>query len=131
MTKFEDYTVQELHEKARKKGLVRYSRLHKVNLISLLRGNKKSPKKSPKKSLTFSKSLWFLFTKDGCGFCQKAKDLLTKNNIKYKIQEITPDNKESWYSKIDIYTNKYRYFPIIFKKGTFIGGYIDLEKLVT
>jgi glutaredoxin len=71
---------------------------------------------------------WFIFTKNSCGYCNKAKEALTNKGYMFESKEITNENKDSIYSVIDVYTNNYRYFPVIFHKGVFIGGYIDLEK---
>jgi glutaredoxin len=88
----------------------------------LLNGNKQN-------SFTgFKNKGWFIFSNSDCGYCQDVKDLLTSKNIKYKEQQITKENIFDIYDAIDEYTNKYRYTPIIFHNGKFIGGYIDLKK---
>lgn len=72
---------------------------------------------------------WLIFTKKGCGYCTKAKNLLKEHNIVFTETEIDSENSYTIYAQIDKYTNKYRYFPIIFNNGKFIGGYSELEKL--
>ncbi len=103
---------------------------------------RKSPKrKSPKrKSPLFKKSSftttlelinnneWFIITLDGCGYCTKAKQFLESKNIKYDTQNLTNLNSKEIYESIDSLTKEYRYFPMIFHSGKFIGGYCDLEK---
>jgi glutaredoxin len=83
---------------------------------------------------------YIIFTKDGCDYCKKAKDLI-KN---YREINVTSTNINSIYSFIDKMTNKYRKFPIIFqsndikeknivdvlKKSKFIGGFSDLESKI-
>jgi len=78
----------------------------------------------------FDTSEWFLFIRNGCGYCKKAKDLMKEKGIHFGEQEIDENNKEEIYGVIDIYTNNYRYFPVIFHNGKFIGGYAELEKIV-
>jgi len=73
---------------------------------------------------------WLIYTKNGCTYCEKAKALLDKNNCKYKKIEVDSSNKEVIYREIDNKTNTYRYFPIIFRNGLFIGGYTELTKLL-
>lgn len=72
--------------------------------------------------------MYIIYTKDGCGFCKKAKDYLRTKGKKYKEIIVTEDNKDSIYKKIDFKTDNYRYFPVIFKDKIFIGGYTELEK---
>ena len=71
---------------------------------------------------------WFIITMDGCNYCDEAKKLLQKNKLKLHSQMLTKSNKDKIYESIDIMTKKYRYFPIIFYKGKFLGGYTELKK---
>jgi len=94
---------------------------------------KKSRPKSKRKSLKRSKSktstvIYTIYTKEGCPYCKNTKDLLKLNKKKFKEIKVTDKNKEIIYKKIDTKTNNYRYFPIIFKKNKFIGGFSDLDK---
>jgi glutaredoxin len=135
----EDYTVKELHQLARNKNLKGYSQLNKADLIKFIK-TKKSPKKSPKKSsfttTTKDKIMdakkdgidWFIITMDGCGYCDEAKKLLKQHKLPFKTQMITEKNKDKIYESIDPLTKKYRYFPVIFYKGKFIGGFKELKQ---
>jgi glutaredoxin len=81
---------------------------------------------------------YIIFTKQGCGWCEKAKDLIDN----YREVKITDKNINVIFNFIDNITNKYRSFPIIFastnineeklvnviKKSKFIGGFSELEK---
>jgi len=71
--------------------------------------------------------MYTIYTKNGCGYCKKAKDFLEKRGEKIKEIEINENNKETIYKKIDSKTGKYRYFPIIFKHNKFMGGYQELS----
>jgi glutaredoxin len=73
--------------------------------------------------------MYILFTKSGCPYCQKAKELLEAKGQKLKITEVNDSNKEKIYAKIDKKTDSYRYFPVIFNDDKFIGGYTELEKI--
>jgi glutaredoxin len=79
------------------------------------------------RTASFKSAEWFIFTRDGCSYCKKAKELLANNSKKFKEEKITDDNKLEIYDIIDSYTDKYRYFPIIFNKGKFIGGFTELQ----
>lgn len=72
---------------------------------------------------------FIIYTKEGCGYCKKAKELLSSKGISYKDIPMTSENKERIYKKIDKLTNNYRYFPIIFREGEFIGGYTELSNM--
>ena len=99
---------------------------------------RKSPKKkrkSPKRvESTLKKKIksteWFIVTMEGCGYCTEAKKILTSNGKKYRSIALTNKNKEEIWDVTDkIIDEKYRYFPMIFHKGKFVGGYGDLKKI--
>lgn len=117
MTKnLEIMKVSELKKLAKKNGFSNYSKLRKEELIHLL---------------SIQPCIWLVITRKGCKYCEKAKEFLTQRGYQYVEQEITDENKESTYQMIDPYTNSYRYFPIIFYNGYFIGGYTELEKFLS
>ena len=68
---------------------------------------------------------WFIVTKTGCGYCKKAKALLREKKVTFKTYNATSDKV---FEKTDKMTKGYHYFPMIFKKGKFVGGYTELEK---
>jgi glutaredoxin len=128
--KYEEYTVPELKEVAKKRGLVGYSRMRKADLIGMLRAkSSNNDQYSPISGPDFHRKGVFIFTKNGCGYCSKAKELLTSKGIKYGQCEVTNTNKDMIYTETDKYTNKYRMFPMVFIDGKFIGGYQELSKL--
>ncbi len=94
---------------------------------------RKSPKrrKSPMKD-TLKKKIksadWFIVTMKGCGYCGDAKKSLRSRGQKYKTIVLTDKNeKEIWAVTDKIAKKKYRYFPMIFRKGKFVGGYEELK----
>jgi len=70
---------------------------------------------------------WFIFTKSGCEYCKKAKDILRKHKKRFTSQEITEKNSSEIFAEIDKKTNNYRYFPVVFHNGKFFGGFKELE----
>jgi glutaredoxin len=81
-----------------------------------------------KSNKSLSKSGWYVITKEGCPYCINAKELLAKNNQKYTILKLDDKNKEVIYMNVDHLTNNYRYVPMVFKDGKFIGGYDKLKE---
>ena len=64
----------------------------------------------------------------GCGYCDDAKNLLRTNKQKYKSIVLTDNNEDQIWAVTDkIAKKKYRYFPMIFHKGKFMGGYGELH----
>ena len=136
----EHYTVKELHQKARDRGVTGYSHLRKGPLIKLLR---RAPRKSRKRSTspTRKRSVkdqimaangrgveWFIVSMGGCGYCDSAKALLKKASMAYGTVELTERNMDAIYLSVDSMTGKYRYFPMVFHRGKFLGGYKELKK---
>ena len=71
---------------------------------------------------------WFMIKKKGCSYCDKAKDLLKSKKIKFRYRTLTDKNKKAIFKITDPLTKKYHYFPMIFHKGKFVGGYKELSK---
>jgi glutaredoxin len=117
-------TVKELRTQAKNMGLKGYSKMHKKDLEKIVDG------KGTSETTIKSSGSWTVYTKNGCGYCRKAKQLLSDHDLSYKEIEITDQNKISIYKKIDKKTKKYRFFPIIFKDDIFVGGYTELETLI-
>ena len=98
---------------------------------------RKSPKLKSKSKHTksvkinkrpFNKGIWYVITKEGCKHCDNTKKLLHEKNIEADIEVINDANKLVIYEEIDNITDNYRYFPMIFYNGKFIGGYTELQK---
>ena len=63
-----------------------------------------------------------IYTKDGCGYCDKTKQWFDSYNIKYNIVDLTDDNKrKSYYTK-----HGTTCVPQIIIDGKHIGTYSDL-----
>jgi len=103
------------------------SRSKRINKSRSKRINKSRRINKYIKSKNFEYTIYSL---DGCPYCEDAKQLLKNNNIKYKEIKVNNKNKDTIYKKIDSKTNNYRYFPIIFKKNKFIGGFKELSNLL-
>ena len=134
--------------KSRRKSPKKTSKSRRKSPKKTAKSRRKSPKKasksrrkSPKKASKFTLSTrdkiintklqgidWFIVTMEGCGYCDQAKKLLETHKLKFKTQMLTKENQNKIYESIDSLTKKYRYFPVIFYKGKFLGGYTELKK---
>ena len=67
-----------------------------------------------------------VYTKLGCSYCDKAKELLDKKGVSYiPLKVVTPGQV----SRIKMMLNKNEFtYPVIFFEGEYIGGYDDLKK---
>ena len=66
---------------------------------------------------------WLIYCIENCDYCKKALFILNKNNKIIKIYNI--DIKNSI-----LYKKGTRgFYPIIFKGGSYIGTYEDLQKI--
>jgi glutaredoxin len=71
---------------------------------------------------------WLIYAKDGCPYCEKAKNLLKNKN--QKVEVINGVNNPDVDKKMtEIGRSDYKTWPKIFRNGEFIGGFVDLEKL--
>ncbi len=77
----------------------------------------------------YKKVEWVVYSIEGCTYCNNTKDLLDNNNQDYIIKKINNEDKDSLYRKIDIKTKEHRTFPIIFRNGIFLGGYINIKNV--
>jgi glutaredoxin len=106
---------------------VNKSKSKRVNKSKSKRVNKSKRSKSKKSQIKIDYTIYSI---EGCPFCAEAKKLIRKNKLKYKEIKVNDKNKEKIYKKIDSKTDNYRYFPIIFKKNKFIGGFKELSDLL-
>ncbi len=74
----------------------------------------------------------FLFGKDSCPFCKKAKDLLKEKNMNYTYRNVIEDpmamHEMIAFVKPLIPSNKPVTLPQIFLNGEYIGGFEELSK---
>jgi glutaredoxin 3 len=108
-------------------GDTNISKVYRMKSPYIIRSRSlRSARRSPRYSKT---SDYTIYSKEGCPYCKNAKELLKKNRKTFKEIKVTNKNITQIYSKIDKKTKNYRYFPIIFKKNKFIGGFEDLKKI--
>ena len=75
-----------------------------------------------------------IYSKSGCSYCTKAKNLLTQCN--FLFEEINCDDylekdKQYFLNFIKEKANKdFKTFPIVLCDGKFIGGFLETEQLV-
>ena len=68
-----------------------------------------------------------IYTRPGCGFCDKAKELLFNNNIPFLEQKLDIDFTRQ------ILVEKFataKTYPVIVVDGFYIGGYTELNALI-
>jgi glutaredoxin 3 len=114
----------------RRQGKSRSRRRHSPARSRRRRSKKRSPSHTRRRAImsfgpSLSNAKIVIYTDPSCGACKRAKDLLTKNNIKY-TEYIRTDYED----KVNKLTNNYRYVPVIFVNDKFIGGYDELSKIV-
>ena len=67
--------------------------------------------------------MYTIYGRPNCGWCVRAKDLLSSNNVEYKYIDIYEDSKSMAWIK----EKGYKTVPQIFDDDEHIGGYNDLE----
>ena len=72
-----------------------------------------------------------IYTKPGCSFCEKSKDIFSTIDTKYKEVVMNP-NLKNYEKKVAALIERtgHRTFPQIFVEEKFIGGHDELKKLV-
>ncbi|KAK6739769.1 hypothetical protein RB195_008328 [Necator americanus] len=75
-----------------------------------------------------------IYTKDGCSFCTRAKELLNKEKIEYKecnVDRLKEENPKEYKPRVNglVYMTKQTTMPQVFICGRFVGGFTDLDKL--
>ena len=69
-----------------------------------------------------------IYTKDYCGFCMAAKNLLTSKGISFKEVDLGEAN-EDLIKELAVKTDGYTMVPQIFIGSEFIGGFDQLKML--
>ncbi len=68
-----------------------------------------------------------IYTTTYCGYCVRAKDLLTRKGVKYEELDVTGD--DAMRSKLVEMSGGQRTVPQIWIGETHVGGYSDLARL--
>ena len=68
-----------------------------------------------------------MYTGPKCNFCDAAKRLLSRNNLKY--QEIDISTKDGLRDEMIKKANGRRTIPQIFFDNSHVGGYVELREL--
>ena len=69
----------------------------------------------------------FMYSGPMCNFCEAAKRLLDRNNLEYKIIDISTG--ENLRDEMTAKSNGKRTIPQIFFDDSHIGGYVELKEL--
>jgi glutaredoxin 3 len=68
-----------------------------------------------------------IYTTTYCGYCVRAKDLLTRKGVKYEELDVTGNDEMR--SKLVEMSGGQRTVPQIWVGDTHVGGYSDLARL--
>ena len=68
-----------------------------------------------------------IYTTTYCGYCVRAKDLLTRKGVKYEEVDVTGD--DDMRTKLVEMSGGQRTVPQIWIGDTHVGGYSDLARL--
>jgi len=83
---------------------------------------------------TLSNTQFIIFGKSNCEYCSMAVKLLINENKNYCYvnMNVLHNKKINSIKKfIEYSTNNYKYIPVIFYNGIFIGGYSELKIFLT
>ena len=73
-----------------------------------------------------------IYSKSGCLYCTKAKVLLQNEQpelLYVDCDEFLLENKEDFLIEMkNMIGREYKTFPMIFKNGIFLGGYMEAKK---
>ena len=70
-----------------------------------------------------------IYTTNYCGYCVRAKDLLTRKGVKYEEVDVTGNDEMR--AKLVEMSGGQRTVPQIFIGETHVGGYSDLARMET
>lgn len=74
-----------------------------------------------------SESKVLIYFKDGCRFCLMAKDLLQENGLHYESVDLS--HNKDLHLKLANQTGQ-NTVPYVFINQEFVGGYVELKKLI-
>ena len=81
-----------------------------------------------------SETIYTIYSKSGCTFCTKVKNLLIEKNYAFDFidcDEYLLEDKEGFLKFIQERAGKeYKTFPMVFRAGYFVGGYNETKKLI-
>jgi glutaredoxin 3 len=81
-----------------------------------------------------SETVYTVYTKSGCPYCTKVKDLLLEKKLAFDLidcDEYLVNKKAEFLQFIQEKAGKeHRTFPMVFRPGLFIGGFTETKKLL-
>jgi len=81
-----------------------------------------------------SNTVFTIYSKSGCTFCTKVKKLLLEKNYAFDLidcDDYLIEDKEKFLEFIKEHAGKeYKTFPMVFRCGTFVGGFTETKKLI-
>lgn len=76
-----------------------------------------------------SKTTFTVYTKSGCGHCERVKAVLPADTIYVSCDDVIANDRDAFLERMEEWSQKkHRTFPFVFHKGTFIGGREDTEQ---
>lgn len=72
--------------------------------------------------------MYLIYSKTGCVYCDKAKELLeNEDKIIIDCDQMLKNNRDDFIKEIEARMRKpFRTFPVIFSDNIYLGGYDDL-----
>ena len=81
-----------------------------------------------------SETVYTIYSKSGCTYCTKVKKLLQEKGYAFDMidcDEYLLEDKEGFLKFIKENAGKeYKTFPMVFRSGYFIGGFMETKKLI-
>jgi len=75
-----------------------------------------------------------IYSKSGCDFCKKAKQLLTHQHLTYTMvdcDEYIIEDKTAFLQSMEHLAGRVvKTFPMIFYNGEWVGGFMEMKDLV-
>jgi len=105
----------------------------KLKSLKKSRRSRRKPTKQSVKKITMNfgmtKENWILYSKQGCPYCQDAKNLLLNRKSEKDNVQVTIIDKDTLSKPLDVYKDGklFETWPRIFLNGEFIGGFGDLK----
>lgn len=81
-----------------------------------------------------SKKDYTVYTKSGCPFCDKVKNLLFDFDLTYTTvvcDAYLSADRDAFLLSMQQYTKReYKTFPMVFHNGVFVGGFTDTKQYI-
>lgn len=79
---------------------------------------------------TKSNPYFMIYSLEKCPYCERAEQLVTRNNLRHKVQHILQKDKYEWKERLGASTFPQIYYHDGDGRRFFIGGCSDFEDLL-